>query len=129
MDMPTPKQLLNEIARGQYDEVLEKITKACIQRSRDKACWALGDVKVGDLVFFNENIAPRYLMALQATVVSIGPDGGIRVSVPDSAAYGKYRGLKHVRVPSSCLMSAKTFAKAVKMSVEEVAVEHKAVQG
>lgn len=128
MDMPTLKQLLNEIDNGRYDDGLVKIVKACSDRKKDKASWLLGNVKVGDLVFFNDNVAPRYLTAMQATVVDIGPMGSIWVEVPNSAAYGRYRGLR-VRVSASCLMKPKTFAEAVEMSVEEVVAEHKAVQG
>jgi hypothetical protein len=88
--------IFSEIRKGMYDEDLDLMGQAIIQRRKAISQELFMDIAIGTKVVFRDTVRPTYLRGVEGTVV------GKKISklvVRLSSPVGRYRG--DIRVPTS----------------------------
>ena len=89
--------LLNRI----YDAALVRARKLEVEDGNERQQYRKNDdsdFRVGDTVFFQRGISPKYLIGLSARVTKVNAKSVV-VTVPDEPAYRRFRGARNVRCP------------------------------
>lgn len=93
-------ELLTAIRNGNYDQNLDGIRHAIIDRQKAKAPKAY-EFHPGQRVFFNSKVRPQYLQGVAATVVKINQ---VKIVVDLERPAGRY--YKGVTVPTTLIAAA-----------------------
>lgn len=94
--------ILLSIINGDADKDLDAIISAIKARKQALSSINVASTRPGDTIHFSDQIRPKYLVGLPATVVKLNRESVV-ITCPDTSNYGRFRNSKNVRCPNSLI--------------------------